>query len=448
MSKLPTDPRSASVGVSGESVETTDVEAPHALRQGAGEVLVLAASVRLTVVLLALGMVLVFVGTLAQSKLGIWVVMEDYFRSIYVLVPVNIFPDLLFPSDDLRYDEGFMIPFPGGFTILGLLTLNMLAALYLFVMRDIKTGGRVLVRRLGLYAIHLGMIILFAGEFVTGLYAKEGLMSVTQGGWSDYVEDIRAAELVLVDASGPETDRQIIFSQAMVERAANSGEPLTHPDLPVSIRVERWVGNSSLLRREGDTTGLRGAALVHRVESVPRAAGIDPAIDFPSAEVTLVSKEGGASLGTWLVTAVPDSVRGQSRMFSAFPQPVELEQTTWQLQLRFARRQLAYRIEVDAVTHETYPGTTIPRNFASEVRVVDETTKASRTAKVWMNHPLRHGGDTYYQHQMSAATGRTTFQVVRNIGALLPYIACAIVSAGMLWHFFVSLLSFSRRVAR
>lgn len=54
-------------------------------------------SLKLTVVLLVLSLVLVFVATLDQVNLGIWAVQEKYFRSFFVLwnvkgIPVPVFP--------------------------------------------------------------------------------------------------------------------------------------------------------------------------------------------------------------------------------------------------------------------------------------------------------------------------------------------------------------------
>ena len=39
------------------------------------------ASLRLTVLLLTLAMILIFVGTLAQTQLGVWQAVDTYFRS-------------------------------------------------------------------------------------------------------------------------------------------------------------------------------------------------------------------------------------------------------------------------------------------------------------------------------------------------------------------------------
>ena len=57
------------------------------------------ASLKLTVVLLVLGMVLVFWATLGQADLGVWGVQHKFFHSLFVLqkfgnsdVPVPVFP--------------------------------------------------------------------------------------------------------------------------------------------------------------------------------------------------------------------------------------------------------------------------------------------------------------------------------------------------------------------
>ncbi|MEA2069107.1 MAG: hypothetical protein U9P12_07905, partial [Verrucomicrobiota bacterium] len=66
-------------------------------------------SLKLTVVLLALSMVLVFAGTLAQVDKGIWTVMAQYFRCFVAWIELPVF----FPrSWDV---PGLRIPFPGGF---------------------------------------------------------------------------------------------------------------------------------------------------------------------------------------------------------------------------------------------------------------------------------------------------------------------------------------------
>jgi hypothetical protein len=53
-----------------------------------------------------------------------------------------------------------------------------------------------------------------------------------------------------------------------------------------------------------------------------------------------------------------------------------------------------------------------------------------------MNNPLRYAGMTFYQ--ASFEEGRddvTILQVVRNPSWLIPYVACFMMSLGLLWQF-------------
>ena len=72
------------------------------------KIFVALASLRLTVVLLAMAMALVFAGTLAQIHQGIWAVQKQYFHSIIIWAGP--------------------VPLPGGYIIGGLMLLNLLLA--------------------------------------------------------------------------------------------------------------------------------------------------------------------------------------------------------------------------------------------------------------------------------------------------------------------------------
>ena len=55
-------------------------------------------SLKLTVVLLALSLILVFAATLDQVNLGIWGVQEKYFQTFFVLARFGDFPAPVFPG--------------------------------------------------------------------------------------------------------------------------------------------------------------------------------------------------------------------------------------------------------------------------------------------------------------------------------------------------------------
>ncbi|MEZ6101879.1 MAG: cytochrome c biogenesis protein CcsA [Pirellulaceae bacterium] len=84
------------------------------------------ASLKLTVVLFALAVILIFAGTLAQAELNMWEVMSQYFRGPIAWIDLNVFfPEAFFPG--LPTVPG-TIPFPGGLTIGVLMAVNLLAA--------------------------------------------------------------------------------------------------------------------------------------------------------------------------------------------------------------------------------------------------------------------------------------------------------------------------------
>src|SRR5947209_19414209 len=76
----------------------------------------LAASLKVTVVLFVLSVVLVFCGTLAMMDNGIWTVVQEYFRSFRVWIPFQVFVRFgqVFFGVPSTVSVGGGIPFPGG----------------------------------------------------------------------------------------------------------------------------------------------------------------------------------------------------------------------------------------------------------------------------------------------------------------------------------------------
>jgi hypothetical protein len=60
-----------------------------------------------------------------------------------------------------------------------------------------------------------------------------------------------------------------------------------------------------------------------------------------------------------------------------------------------------------------------------------------------MNNPLRYAGYTFYQASFEPGNDKVTIlQVVRNPSWLIPYIACSLMTLGLLWQFTIHLLGF------
>jgi hypothetical protein len=64
---------------------------------------------------------------------------------------------------------------------------------------------------------------------------------------------------------------------------------------------------------------------------------------------------------------------------------------------------------------------------------------------IYMNNPLRYSGLTFYQAGFENDDRTTVLQVVRNPSWLVPYIACALMTAGLAVQFGIHLFGFVRR---
>lgn len=380
------------------------------------------ASLRLTVILMTLAMVLIFVGTIAQTRIGVWRAVDSYFRAPIAWVD----PGMFVPGGGGE-DLGVRFPIPSGLTIAALMVVNLLAA---HVTRFKATRKRV-----GVLALHAGLIVLLGGEFVTGFLAEEGLMSIDERSSSSYIEDIRDAELAVIDPSDPQQDRVVSIPAALLAEANRNGEAISDPRLPFTVEVDRWMPNAALFHAHEPTPASAGVGLEARAEPRPQVTGVEGAqTDTPAAYVTL--RRDGQHLGTWLVSAA---------LIDA--QRVGVDGQAYGLSLRYRRTYLPFALHLNDFRHDIFTGTSIAKNFSSDVRIVDPGRGTDREVRIWMNHPLRYAGLTFYQASYKPDGSGTVLQVVRNPGWMLPYVACLLVGGGMVLHFIQSLVAFLRRRA-
>ncbi len=386
-------------------------------------------SLRLTVILLGLGMILVFFGTLDQVHTGIWETQRRYFESFFV---VWKYPEQWPWSESLYF---LRIPMPGGYLIGFALLINLVAAhLYRFSLSW---------KKLGINLVHFGLILLLVSELLTDVLAVESRMMIPEGGTTYYTEDFRKNELVLIDRSDPELDTVHSIST----NALKSGKPISGPELPVVIHPIRFFPNSAIARRQNATgfpespanQGIganRGTPDDLLIARQPIQYD-EETINTVSAFVRLESPE-GENFGIWLVSNVLDD-RFPAQTFSVGDKIYELD-------LRFKRYYHNFGLELIDFRFDRYPGTEIPKNFSSEVNIIDPREDSLRSALIYMNHPLRYSGLTFFQASFDEETERATIlQVVRNPGWLLPYFSVLLMGAGMSYQFLFHLLRFNRK---
>jgi len=369
-------------------------------------------SLRLTVILLALSLLLVFIATLDQVNLGVWAVQQKYFHSLFVMARIP--------------GTAVAVPvFPGGYFIGGLLLINLIAAhLYRF---------RLEWRKSGIWLAHAGLILLLLGELFTGLLQREGMMRLDPGTARDYAESTLKTELAVIDTTNPSYDDVVAIPEGALEKLST----LQTPKLPFTLRTLAYYPNSALvMRNQAPNAAPSPADRGFGPQFVALAQPVTYKEDeqnFPTAFVELNGAEG--RIGTWLVSTLLTE-----------PQTFTYQGHTWELMLRATRYYQPFSITLLKFSHDVYPGTDIPKNFSSRVRLQTPDGRVDREVLIYMNNPLRYGGFTFYQ--AGYQNDRTSIlQVVRNPSWVIPYVSCSLIALGLVIQFGIHLLGFIRKRA-
>jgi len=400
-------------------------------------------SLRLTAVLLAFAIVLVFVGTLAQVDEGLYAAQSHYFRQ-WLVIGAHLF--------------GRKIPIilPGGYLIGMVLLLNLVSAhIYRFQLTR---------KKIGIQLAHAGVILLLVGQLATDMMSREMQMHFDEGQTRSYSESATDSELVF--QTGDEVT-------AIPARLLKPGDELKISTLPFTIRVKSFWKNSNPsfrapMMQNAPPLTTNGLARSFDFQQSPDVKSMDER-NIPSAIIELAGPNG--SLGDWVVSdwagddALVEAIRNDyanqmgadmAQKITAElvqPQSVEINGKQFTFVMRPERFPQPFSLTLLKATHTTYAGTDIPKDFRSRVRIDNAQTGEKREVEISMNHPLRYGGLTFYQYQMDAGqvaqqAGRTpssVLQVVRNPSWLTPYIGCAMVGAGLLIQFLMHLTDFVSR---
>jgi ABC-type transport system involved in cytochrome c biogenesis permease subunit len=394
----------------------------HQKKADSGNVLIdTLASLKLTVLLLILSMILILLGTLEQVHWGIWHVQKVYFSSWLCFYPMD-------PTAALR------IPLPAGFTLGALLIINLAFA----HVRHFKATAA----KVGNLMIHAGLLLLLGGGFVTAIYQEESAMIIPEGEQRNYSEAFREFEIALVQKSAT-SEAVVAIPDSILRNLAAKGLPadVELPGTPYTLVVQTYHPNAMLRAKSQMPDGLAlkatqgiGARTELAYKPLPESYD-DNKPNAPTAIVELKTKD--KSLGTWALNL------NLTESFDA--QTFEDAGKTHELSLRRTRYYVPFTVQLDKFTHEKYPGTETPKRFASDVTLKEGAS--SFPFNISMNQPLRHAGLTFFQSSFgNTKEGKnlSVLQVVRNPGWLIPYISVALMSLGLVWHFGVSLLRFLR----
>jgi len=369
------------------------------------------ASLQLTVALLVLSLVMIFVATLDQVHLGVWGVQQKYFHSFFVMAKIA--------------GTDFSIPvFPGGYLLGGALLLNLVTAH--------AERFRLTWRKSGIWLTHVGLILLLIGEGLSGIMQRDGQVRLDVGQTKRYVESFRENELAVADITNPGYDDVVAIP---VARLAGK-DVIQHPKLPFTLKPLAFFPNALLRSRSQvanppPAVATMGDGTDVIAEPAPVTYRPDES-NFPTGYVELAGPEG--PLGTWLVSAMLDQ-----------PQTFNYQGRTWQLALRAQRDYLPFTLTLGKFTHDIYPGTDIPKNFASTIGLRSDDGRDDRSVLISMNNPLRYGGFAFYQAGFANNDHTSVLEAVRNPSWQIPYASCALITLGLVLQFGIGLFGFFRR---
>lgn len=371
-------------------------------------------SLALSCTLLVLLGLLTWLGTLEQTRSGLYEVQRKYFES-FVLV---------------HEFEGLQLPLPGANLVMSALFVNLLAGGILRLRRDASTAG--------ILVAHLGIVVLLVSSFVKLHHSTEGHVTLFEGQRAAHYQSYYRHELAVLELTA---------DGRVVERVAPHGSfDFARPNAPVAIRtgdlpfeltVTHYLANCSPLPKgpmfEVDVPVVDGVFLSEKARDATAERNI------AGAYVEIATARGERRTGVlWAAQAAPWTLEVDGRRFA--------------LELRKERYPLGFTLTLADFRKEDHPRLNMPRSFESDVEVVEAGAK--RPVTISMNEPLRTGGLVLYQASWGPASARpgdalfSTFSVVRNPADSWPLASCVVISLGLLFHFGRMLLRYVRREVR
>jgi len=368
----------------------------------------LLSSLEASLILLSLLFIIVLVGTFAQIYHGIYYVQKVFFQSIFIWAD--------FASVSLPV-------FPGG----GLVGTVLVISLSLSTALRLRWNWR----NSGLIIIHVGLIILLVGAGLTSLVSEESQLYLEEGDQSFYSEHLYKSDLIIFDTSKAKSDLVTAVPVSLLKQKKR----IKADSLPFDITVHQFFDNaklSSSTDKDYQNSRINEGIGKHLSILPLKAFTKDDKRNNPTAIISFESdtqQTGRFLFALDIKGAQKFSMNGKS--YYALIQP--------------KRFYFPFFVELKKFTREYYPASNIPKEYSSLVKIKEFNPPSTREVLIYMNHPLRHKGHTFYQASFGEKTPSSVLQVVRNPSWYFPYFSSCLIAFGMILHFMIRLAAFRRR---
>jgi len=330
-------------------------------------------------------MILIFVGTIAQKSMGLYDAQKMFFSSI------------LFYWD--------FMPLPGGYSVLTLITLNMICK---FIFLSPWT-----LPKLGTNLAHFSIIILCVGGLMTAMTIKEGYIALNEGQQDHFIFDYHKRVLSI---NHHDTILSVPFDDLVIDQSIEA-------NLPFTITPIKTCRNISIRPRDitAQNTNRKGAAAM---------------ADITCASPLIENERNIAGISYTISNAKNTKDNGIYIAFETRETHDVVQEHT--ITLAREKRSLPFSIALNRFQRDTYPGTNMARDYESRVTIHDGDIKWP--AAISMNEPLRYNGYSIYQ--ASTFINRdgspvSVLSVVKNKGWIFPYISGVFLAIGLIIHLII-----------
>ncbi|MEN9362361.1 MAG: hypothetical protein RL095_3896 [Verrucomicrobiota bacterium] len=295
----------------------------------------------------------------------------------------------------------------------------------------------------GVVMIHSSVLLLLLAELLTHLGAVEARMTLREGESADFVDRSNRFELAIIEDLADGQARSTVIPQALL---AGKSE-IDLPELGLRLAPQMWFPNSDL--RSGSTPGVdAGAGKELLIVGLPENNGVSSISNAPACLVKFSAKD-GSPLGLYAFSSL---FYGNfiARQNPDLYQELQCGGRKFRLMLRNEREYLENEegrmsIALRDFHIERFMGSQDKMSYSSMIDIRMPGESAPEHGEIWMNHPLRRLGRTFYQSGFLSSEDGTILQVVKNGGWMIPYISCMIAALGMFIHFVSLLLKHLRR---
>lgn len=367
----------------------------------------------LAVVLFILMFFLILFGTFYQIDNGLFAAQTQYFGSAFVihkLGPIGI-------------------PLLGGYTLLALFAVAIVSGM----LRIRRTWSRA-----GLLLAHFGVLVMIVSSAITFHFSDRGHMRLYPQQQSNEYSSYHDWNIEIGKPAAGAT-LHLIPDKFFKDLGSGESREFFSKDLPFEVAVSGFTPNGVPVSENITVQGADPRVVDgFRVLSLPEEK--ENEMNVPAAYVTLTDKASGAK--------TDGIVWGMDRE----PLTVQSGDVFYTVGLDRKRYSVPFTVYLDEFKADFHPGTSMASDFESYI--TKKENGGEEKIKIYMNHPLRDRGYTFFQASYGPPnagpndTLYTVFEVVRNPADQGPLVACIIVGIGLLAHFTQKLLGYMRAESR